>query len=172
MELLKRKDFPIVLEIMTEAFPESERRTAKKQEALLDLPNYKIYIHRDETGEIDCFLAVWALKNCVFGEHLASAPSARGKGVGSGLLKAVLDGLDKPFFLEVEPPCDEMSKRRVAMYERMGFFLNEFYYEQQPLREGHKAQRLMVMSYGSPVGEAEFIPYKKEIYKHVYNVEL
>ncbi|HWP79891.1 MAG TPA: GNAT family N-acetyltransferase [Candidatus Acidoferrum sp.] len=172
MEQLKREDFPRVLEIMEEAFPESERRTALRQEALLDLPHYKIYVHRDEAGGIDCFLAVWVLSNCVFGEHLASVPSTRGKGVGSSLLKAVLDGLDVPFFLEVEPPCDELSKRRVAMYERMGFFLNEFYYEQQPLRDGHQAQRLMVMSYGSPVDEAEFICYKREIYRHVYGVEL
>lgn len=172
MELLRREDFPLVLNIMTEAFPESEMRAAERQEALLDSPHYKIYVHRDEAGEIDCFLAIWELSNCVFGEHLASKPSTRGKGVGSGLLKTVLIGLDKPFFLEVEPPCDEITKRRVGMYERMGLFLNDFYYEQPPLREGQKAQRLMVMSYQSPVGEAQFIPYKREIYRHVYELQL
>ncbi|MPM78893.1 hypothetical protein SDC9_125908 [bioreactor metagenome] len=172
MELLRRVDFPTVFEIMKEAFPESEIRTAARQEALLENPHYKIYVHRDEAGEIDCFLAIWELSNCFFGEHLASKPSTRGKGVGSGLLKVVLNGLDKPFFLEVEPPCDEITKRRVGMYERMGLFLNKFYYEQQPLREGHTPQRLMVMSYRSPVGETEFIPYKREIYRHVYDTEL
>ena len=92
--------------------------------------------------------------------------------MGSGLLKSVLNGLDKPFFLEVEPPCDEITKRRIGMYERMGLFLSEFYYEQQPLREGHMPQQLMIMSYRGPVGEAEFIPYKQEIYRHVYGKEL
>jgi GNAT superfamily N-acetyltransferase len=172
MEPLRREDFPHVIEIMTQSFPESEMRTAPHQEALLGNPHYKIYVHRDNAGEIDCFLAIWELSNCVFGEHLASKPSTRGKGVGSGLLRAVLDGLDKPFFLEVEPPCDEITRRRVGMYERMGLFLNEFFYEQLPLREGHKAQRLMVMSYKSPIGEAEFIPFKREIYRHVYGTEL
>jgi len=171
MELLRREDFPFILEIMTEAFPESETRTAARQEVLLENPHYIIYVHRDEAGEIDCFLAIWELTNCIFGEHLASKPSTRGKGVGSGLLNAVLDGLDKPFFLEVEPPCDEITRRRIGMYERMGLFLNEFYYEQPPLREGQKAQRLMVMSYQCPIGEDEFIPYKKEIYRHVYEIE-
>lgn len=172
MELLRPEDFPYVLEIMTQSFPESETRTAFRQKALLENPRYKIYVHRDEAGEIDCFLAIWELSNCVFGEHLASKPSTRGKGVGSGLLRELLDGLDKPFFLEVEPPCDEITKRRVGMYERIGLFLNEFYYEQQPLREGHLPQRLMIMSYKSPVGESEFIPYKQEIYRHVYGREL
>ncbi len=172
MELLRHEDFPHVLKIMEEAFPPSEMRTAERQEALLDLPHYRIYVHRDDAGEIDCFLAIWELSNCVFGEHLASKPSTRGKGVGSGLLKAVLDGIDKPFFLEVELPCDEITKRRVGMYERMGLFINEFYYEQQPLREGDKAQRLMVMSYKSPVEEAQFFPFKREIYRYVYEMEL
>lgn len=172
MELLKREDFQKVLEIMTEAFPESEMRTAIRQEALLENPRYKIYVHRDEAAEIDCFLAIWELSNCVFGEHLASKPSTRGKGVGSSLLKELLNSIDKPFFLEVEPPCDEITKRRVGMYERIGLFLNEFYYEQQPLREGHMPQRLMIMSYKSPVGESEFIPYEQEIYRHVYGKEL
>ena len=172
MELLKREDFGTVLEIMTEAFPPSEMRTAKGQEALLDLPEYKVYVHRDENEQIDCFLAVWELENCVFGEHLASRPTARGKGIGSGMLSAVLQNTNKPFFLEVEPPETDIARRRIAMYERMGLSYNDFFYLQQPLQEGHFAQQLMVMSYKNPVGEAEFIPYKKQIYKYVYSVEL
>ena len=66
MELLKREDFPHVIEIMTQSFPESETRTAAHQEALLENPRYKIYVHRDEVGEIDCFLAIWELANCFF----------------------------------------------------------------------------------------------------------
>ena len=68
--------------------------------------------------------------------------------------------------LEVEPPYDEMKRRRIAFYERQGFCQNDYPYVQPPYREGETGVELILMSLPSPLSDCgECI---KEMYEKVY----
>ena len=70
--------------------------------------------------------------------------------------------------LEVELPDTETAKRRIGFYERNGFFLNRYPYEQPPLSKGADRIPMYVMTAGRPVGEEEFESLRRLVYASVY----
>ena len=165
-------NFDEIFKIMDDAFPDSEMRTYEGQKMLLQNEKYHIYEELDKAGSLVGFLAYWTLDGCVFFEHLAVSSACRGQGIGKSILLKNINDIKLPIFLEVEPPETDIAKRRIAFYERLGFFLNDFYYEQPPLRENQLAQRLLIMSYPEPISAEKFAKYKKEIYTNVYKTPL
>ena len=165
-------NFDAIFKIMDEAFPDSEMRTYEGQKMLLKNEKYSIHEEFDENGAIVGFLAYWMLDSCVFFEHLAVSSKLRGQGIGKNILLKNIKGAKLPIFLEVEPPETDLAKRRIAFYEKLGFHLSDFYYEQPPLRENQLAQRLLIMSYPEPIAAEKFAKYKKEIYTNVYNTTI
>ena len=165
-------NFEAIFKIMDEAFPDGEMRTYKGQKKLLENEKYHIHEELDEYGDLVGFLAYWTLDSCVFFEHLAVSSKLRGQGIGKNILLKNIKDARLPIFLEVEPPETELAKRRIAFYERLGFCLNDFYYEQPPLRGNQTAQKLLIMSYPEPIAAEKFAKYKKEIYTNVYNTTI
>lgn len=171
--------FEEVYRIYEESFPEVERRTKAGQRAVLDDPRYRLRVFL-ENGEKDApvcaFLGYWELDSCIFLEHLATVALYRGKGYGCLLVQeCIREGQEKgkPLFLEIEPvtEADPMTGRREKFYHRCGFVTNRFPYEQMPLKEGDYPVPLWIMSWPQAVGEDEFFPFKREIYRQVYHVE-
>lgn len=162
-------EFLRVWEIMEESFPYDERRPFEKQKALLLNPAYSIYVlHNGET--LLGFIALWELEALAFVEHFAVAREYRNKGLGTKLLSGVLSGLSSDVCLEVEPPCDDITKRRVDFYTRNGFFLNEFPYLQPSLSAGQQAVPLMIMTYKRAAAKTEFEAIRDTLYAEVYGV--
>lgn len=165
-------NFDEVYKIMDEAFPDSEMRTYNDQRELLKNEKYHIYEEHDEKGNLVGFLAYWKLDNCTFFEHLAVSSKLRGKGLGKNIILKNIKNVKLPIFFEVELPTTVNAKRRIAFYERLGCHLNNFYYEQPPLRKNEKVQQLLIMSYPNPISDKAFAKYKKEIYTNVYKISL
>lgn len=168
--------FEEIYEIYEEAFPPVERRKKEDQKAVLENPRYYVRIKEDE-GKIVAFLGYWVLSGCMFLEHLATSAVCRGKGYGKRLVEECVQeagNLGKMVFLEIEPitEADPMTGRRAGFYERLGFKVNTFPYEQMPLKPEDEPCRLWVMSLGQTIEEQAFLPYKKEIYREVYGVEM
>ncbi len=161
-------NFDEIFEIMDEAFPNSEMRTYEEQKKLLDNDKYNIYVKKNESGLVVGFLAYWTLESCTFFEHLAVSKKFRGNGIGKQIILENAENFKKPIFFEIEPPNTEIAKRRIDFYKRLGFKLNNFYYEQPALRKNEKPQQLLIMSYPEPISEQNFVEYKKEIYSNVY----
>lgn len=167
------KRFDEIYRIYEASFPVIERRTRDGQRRAMEHPDYRLRVMEEE-GSILAFLGYWDLPSCVFVEHLATTEASRGKGHGKALVLECISSTEKPVFLEIEPitDADPMTARRAAFYERLGFYANRFYYEQMPLKEGDLPIPLWVMSYGAPVEEEEFSPFKREIYHTVYRKSL
>lgn len=165
--------FEEIYEIYQEAFPPIEKRTKSAQEAVFKNPYYRLYVI-EERGRILAFLGCWHLPSCCFVEHLATTKACRGKGYGKDLVEECLADTDKPVFLEIESiiDADPMTAHRAGFYERLGFYVNRFPYQQMPLKTEDDPMTLWIMSYGEPISEEAFRPYKKEIYQMVYQVEL
>ena len=70
----------------------------------------------------------------------------------------------------VEPPEGELTRRRIAFYERNGFCLNPYPYAQPSIAEGRAPVPLMIMTYGHQISEEEFIKTRDLLYKEVYHV--
>lgn len=165
--------FEEIYRIYEESFPDVERRTRDGQREVFDDPRYRVRV-MEESGEILAFLGYWDLPGCIFLEHLATTERCRGKGYGKLLVEEAMGETDKPVFLEIEPITEEnpMTGRRAGFYERLGFHLNPFFYEQMPLKPSDGPIPLRIMSHGKPVAEEEFKPHKKEIYNIVYGVDV
>ncbi|MBE7896965.1 GNAT family N-acetyltransferase [Paenibacillus polymyxa] len=169
--MINEHDFSEIYAIMESSFPASECRTFEAQKALLKHPSYRIITEKNEQGNIVAFLAGWEFEHFRFVEHIAVDSRIRGGGLGQKLMGRFISQSDQPVVLEVEPPVDEWSRRRIGFYERMGFHLNHFEYVQPPLREGQTDLRLQIMSYPGALSEQEFTPFKEILYTEVYGLK-
>ena len=163
-------DFDNFFELMEEAFPSIERRNYEDQKELLDEIEYEIIVNKNEKQSINAFLANWKFNEFNFIEHFAVAKELRGHGLGSLMLKDYLSKSNKLIFLEVELPQDKTSIKRLEFYERLGFYLNDFYYLQPPMQKQYDFLPLKVMSYPRAVDNSEFIKFKNIVYDKVYKV--
>lgn len=169
LQKMQDGEFDRVYSIMEASFPVDERRTYEAQKALLKDAAYGIYVLKG--GEADTvmgFMALWEFERLVFLEHFAVAPGCRNGGLGAKMLAQALDLLGKPFCLEAEPPETALAARRIAFYERNGFFCNEYPYLQPPLSQGRSAVPLRIMTSGRPVSREEFEKIKALLYRRVY----
>lgn len=170
--LSDREDFEEVYDIMLDSFPESERRGRKEQFDLLSDARYKIAVRRGGDGRICAFLAYWELNGITFLEHFAVAEHLRGGGLGGAFLDELTESLKGTICLEAELPETDIAARRIAFYERHGFFLNDYRYVQPPLGEGRAAQPLKIMSYGKTLTAEEFEHIRAEVYAAVYKTDV
>ncbi|MEB4780501.1 GNAT family N-acetyltransferase [Paenibacillus jamilae] len=169
--MINEHDFSEIYAIMESSFPASECRTFEAQKALLKHPSYRIITEKNEQGNIVAFLAGWEFEHFRFVEHIAVDSRIRGGGLGKKLMSRFISQSDHPVVLEVEPPVDEWSRRRIGFYERLGFHLNHFEYVQPPLREGQADLRLQIMSYPGALAESAFAPFKETLYTEVYGLK-
>lgn len=164
-------DFDSLYKLMSEAFPSEERRNYEDQKRLLNEDAYSITSHKDEVGNITAFIASWEFSHFVFIEHFAVSSKIRGNGMGTLMIKDYLSNCSKSIFLEVEPPENDISMRRIEFYKRLGFHLNDYDYLQPPLQKQHDFLPLRIMSYPKRVDNKEFIDFKNVIYDKVYNMK-
>lgn len=159
-------DFSKIWEVMEYSFPPNERRPFLEQKNLLNNEFYEIDCVMEK--DILCgFVCKWNIYDFLFLEHVAIANEFRGKGIGSKMISSYLK--DKTVILEVELPHDTNSIRRINLYERLGFKLNEYEYYQLPLNKGDEKTKMFIMSYPNKLTPTEFDYYVKNIYKYVYN---
>ena len=161
-------DFERVYNIMESSFPINEIRSRQGQYELLKKENYSLYIKKEQ-GKIIGFISVWDLYDFNFIEHFAIDKNYRNKGVGSKMLKQVINNSDKTVVLEVEPIINETTKKRVDFYTRNGMFYHDFYYEQPALEKERERVELKIMS-TTLLTEQDFNKVKEILYKKVYKV--
>lgn len=86
------------------------------------------------------------------------------------MLQEIKELLSCRICLEVEPPENEIAKRRINFYRRNGYFLNEYSYIQPSLSLGRKQVPLMIMTTESLVSEKPYEEIKSCLYHYVYHV--
>mgnify|MGYP000933854328 CR=1 FL=1 len=152
--------FEAFWKIYDESFPDDEKRDIEGQKALLNDKDYKTIFHYDE-GRLIGFLCYWNLDRFNFVEHIAIAREFRGRGAGSLLMKNLIR-LGKRIVLEVEPPEDDIKRKRIAFYEHLGFSMNEYHHVQPPLKMNANPVELRLMSHPEPLSpeDVQFIEVK------------
>ena len=166
----KHCDFDSFYKLMSEAFPSVERRSYEDAKNLLNEELYNIIVDKDDNNNITAFIASWEFRDFKFIEHFALISKMRGNGIGTSMLRDYLKKSNKPIFLEVELPENDISIRRIEFYKRLGFHLNSFEYFQPPMQKKHDFLPLKVMSYPNSINQEEFINFKNMVYIRVYKI--
>lgn len=154
-----------------DSFPEVERRDFRLVEELIDNSAlFKAYALIKADVYVG-FLTAWGFDAFRYIEHFAIDAEARNDGVGGKALSTFIMQDNLPVVLEVELPEDDMSRRRIGFYERLGFELHDNVYYQPPYRKGEEELEMRLMSLGYICwDERTFEKIKGLIYSHVYGV--
>ena len=102
-------------------------------------------------------------------EHLATSPTVRNQGYGRRILDALAREVPGVIVLEVEPPTDETSIRRIGFYRRCGYSLCELPYLQPPYRKGDSPFPLLLMFTKTESIDGDFARIRDCIHREVYN---
>lgn len=152
--------------LIERAFPECERRETEKTLKLLEKESYFLYAIK-ESGAFIGIISVWDI-GFAFVEHFAIKEEYRCRGYGKEVIELIKKSY-KRVVLEVEPPTQQLPKRRIEFYKRCGFFENPYDYLQPPYREGEDGVSLIIMSYPAPL--SDFDGTVKSLYENVYNIK-
>ena len=153
-----------------DSFPEAERRAfSLVRELVKDEPRFTVYtLFKDQVYA--GFITAWSFGTFIYVEHFAIDASARNGGIGGESMKQFMALCDAPVVLEVEMPTEEMSKRRIGFYERLGYVLDDHVYFQPPYRQGEPLLEMRLMTYGAIDLKQSFEEVKNCIHRYVYGV--
>ena len=153
-----------------DSFPEAERRAfSLVRELVKDEPRFTVYtLFKDQVYA--GFITAWSFGTFIYVEHFAIDASARNGGIGGESMKQFMARCDAPVGLEVEMPTEEMSKRRIGFYERLGYVLDDHVYFQPPYRQGEPLLEMRLMTYGAIDLKQSFEEVKNCIHRYVYGV--
>lgn len=157
--------FPTVYEKMKAAFPYEERRDYIDQQECLKNNCFNFFeLYNDEAVG---FVSLWEYDEFVFLEHIAIDESKRSGGYGTKAIELLKSTYKKPVILEAEAPVTEQQIKRIKFYDRLGFKVNDFYYE-QPSYHGGKGVPLKILSFPHLLTEKEFRKFIEETRKTAY----
>lgn len=149
------------------SFPEFEKRTKRDQIKVLEDNRYKVYAISDE-GNYVGFITLWEFNKYCFIEHLAIDPINRGKSYGKAIInKLQSQHQDKIIILEIDPPIDDISKRRLKFYEGLGFIISDLHHFNLPYRKGGEGHRLYIMTYPNPITQEEYEIFNNFLYTEI-----
>ena len=154
------------------SFPPCERRSERladgDYEAIVlkdginaALADGRLYAESVWDGDLFVGLVFWWLadEGYAYLEHLAVEPVLRGHNYGARILYDLCRRAGR-VILEIDPPEDEISRRRRGFYERNGFVYNEYDYIHPSYLRPPQPHRLMVMSYPEAISPAEFEAFR------------
>ena len=165
------KEYNFIEGLLTTSFPEDEYRDLEEQRNNTCSNKYfNLMLATKEENAIG-FISYWAFDTFCYVEHLAIHPQMRNKGYGNIIIKE-LQRINKTIVLEAELPINELTKRRVEFYKRLGFttFNNE--YIQPAYRADSNQIPMFLMYWQKEITNISFETTRNTIYKNVYNSEL
>ena len=133
-------------DIYSTSFPINERRVSNQQTDVFEKQEYQVDTYLSNNHVIG-FIAFWTTKDFIFIEHLAIAPEVRSKGLGSAILKPFIEREPIPVILEIEPPINDLTRRRLKFYESLGFIQNDHLHFQPPYHTSDQPLHLVILTY-------------------------
>lgn len=131
--------------IYEQSFPVFEQRLLRDQQAAMkDEEFYFIAIVEEE--RVIAIVGYWIYPHFIYIEHLAVHPEVRGQKIGTKVLHELRE-LQKTLILEIDPPVDNISIKRLHFYENVGFKLNDYPHVHPAYRLEYKGHELKVLSY-------------------------
>ena len=142
------------------SFPPHEQREEVSQTEILANSAYHFDVVCDN-GKFIGEILYWDIGNFRYIEHFCVLPSMRNHNYGQKILAALQD---KPLILEIDPPVDDISKRRKGFYERCGFAENPYPHIHPPYHKGNTGHNLVVMSSPNVLTSEEYEMFRRALH--------
>lgn len=150
--------------LIEEAFPAVERRPREEQRLFTD--NNELFCANAVVvdGTFAGIANYWILDDVVYVEHLATVRQMRGRGIASDAI-TILKRITGRLILEVEPPADDVCRRRIAFYEHNGLRLIDCPYMQPAYSTELQPVELRLMTFGEDINvEIAVRNIRREVY--------
>lgn len=148
------------------SFPVFERRTRADQISALHDHAYHFDIIKSQEAGFLGILLTWQQADFLYIEHLAIAPEARGKQVGSETLAYLKKMTNKAIILEIDPPIDALSIKRKHFYEKADFIAGKFNHVHPSYRQNTQPHTLCIMSFPT-LSEPIYQRFKHYLETHI-----
>ena len=162
-------DFHKAWKLYEDAFPLEERRSLSAQVSILKKDNYNFDVLNDGKQFIG-FILWWDFETYRYIDHFATVKTQRNKGFGKLILTQFMSNNEKPILLEVDLPTSLINKRRIKFYERLGYKLNQHYYEIPQIEEDQAPFQLLIMSYPNPIYSVDLEQFVKKCHPVIFNI--
>ncbi len=149
------------------SFPYHEQREAPSRKRILEDDAYHFNLIFDEKVFLGLAL-YWEIGDFLYIEHLCILPEMRGRKYGQTTLKLLAES-GKLIFLEINPPSDDMARRRKNFYERCGFAENPYPHIHPPYHRGNTGHSLVVMTYPHPIDPTFYDTFNAYLKDHIMN---
>lgn len=160
--------FDSLFELLKLSFPADEYRPCDLLKEMLNWPTFSIYAEHDG-DHAKALMFSHDLGGMRFIESFCVQPELRGAGYGGHMFDAFIASEPTPVVFEVEPPTDDLTRRRIAFYKRHNMLFDDRNYIMPPLGPGLSPLRLHLMS-DAPLGD-NFEAVRDAIYRVAYRVE-
>lgn len=149
--------------LYVDSFPAHERWSREAFARARQDERFHTEIAVSENGKLLALLYYWIYGKTLYVEFLAVEPDMRGQNTGSELIgKLIADNPGFKILLEIDPPIDEVSIRRLGFYERHGFVPNGYEHIHPSYISGEAAHPhlLIVMTHGGTITSQEFMEFR------------
>lgn len=154
--------------IYGESFPIDEQRPTNDIARLMtEEKRYRAMALVDDNDRCIGLLTAWQFATYTYIEHFAIDPSLRSMGYGATALKTFVHTQSMPIVLEVEPPTDVLTLRRIGFYERCGLALYDYDYIQPSYAPDRSAVPLRLMG---TLSEPDLAQIAQTLHSEVYGV--
>lgn len=155
----------------TSSFPLDEQRpTGSIAQLLTSEERFTAMVLLDKNNSFVGILTTWTFDTFIYIEHFALHLALRSQGYGSIALQTFIQHNTLPIILEVEPPTDTLTQRRVSFYERCGLRLYDYPYIQPPYTPELSEVPLCLM--GTLPQETPLTTVAELLHREVYGVSL
>ena len=146
--------FDWLYDLYMQSFPVHEQRLRERQEGVLGHPEYHCDLLCQGETRVG-LLMWWAGPGFRYVEHFCVRPELRGRRYGAKALEELgRDG--KTVVLEIDPPVDDIARRRQGFYQRCGFAVNPYPHVHPPYRPEYPGHELVVLSSPRALTPAEY----------------
>ena len=146
-----------VWSIYCSSFPEYERRGEKSHMDASCNEHFITKIAVDHDNNLLAILFYWKIENNIYIEHLAVNPESRGNNIGTRVMQTLIEqSVDCNIILEIEPPVDEMTIKRLTFYQRLKFQENPYEYTHPSYAKEPFIHRLDLLSYPNKLSQEEY----------------
>ncbi len=153
-------------ELLATSFPSCERRDDDLQKTVMAHPDYRLCIISD-SGEPVGVAGYFDAPDFVYFENFCISPDKRNCGYGGAALKLLTSNIRKPFILEIEPPYDELTRRRLAFYLRNGMVVNPYPHIQPHYRKDDPDLPLVVLSFHRQISPEQYSAFRAYLDENV-----
>jgi ribosomal protein S18 acetylase RimI-like enzyme len=160
------------LRIYENSFPTEEKRSIEKHIKLMkDNPFFRFHAAMKKEQVIG-MVVLWELSDFTHIDYLATAPDYRNKGYGKMIIKQIQQLYKGLIVLEVEMPDNDLAKRRINFYTRLGFHLLDFPYFMPKYNHPTEPLSMLLMSFPNIIDNYMCKEVMNQIHSNVYGLKI